>query len=158
MDSWVFFQYPSGTAPEGDGRFLGDLRDDEVRIVLSYTQARRYARGEPAIRQRDHDHSLYVITAGRFEVFKLAAPGARQTIVLWPGDFFGLLSFLDHQPASTDVRAVDDSEAVVLTPTGFDRLRLAYPQLAVRFVLHLARLVSLRLREHERSSTAPGEL
>src|SRR5688572_15431466 len=99
MDSWVFFQYPSGTAPEGDGRFLGDLRDDEVRIVLSYTQARRYARGEPAIRQRDHDHSLYVITAGRFEVFKLAAPGARQTIVLWPGDFFGLLSFLGHQPA-----------------------------------------------------------
>ena len=130
MDSSVFFQYPSGT--EGDGRFLGDLRDDEVRIVLSYTQARRYARGEPAIRQKDHDHSLYVITAGRFEVFKHTAPGARQAMLL--------------------------CEAVVLTPTGFDRLRLAHPQLAVRFVLHLARIVSLRFREHERSSTAPGEL
>jgi len=56
------------------------------------------------------------------------------------------------------VRALDDSEAVVLTPAGLDRFRLAQPQLALRFVLHLARIVSLHFREHEHSSTAPGEL
>ena len=108
VDPSTFFQNPSDA--EGNGRFLGDLRDDEVRAVLSYTQARRYPRGE------------------------------------------------HHQPSSTDVRAVDDSEVVVLSPTGFDRLRLAQPQLALRLVIHLARIVSLRFREHERSLTAPSEL
>jgi CRP-like cAMP-binding protein len=107
MDSSAYFQYPSDT--EGSDRFLRDLRDDEVRAVLSYTQARRYSRGEQA-------------------------------------------------PSPTSVRAVDDSEVVVLSPTGFDRLRLAQPQLALRLVLHLARIVSLRFRKHERSLTAPGEL
>jgi CRP-like cAMP-binding protein len=156
MDSSAFFQYPSDT--EGNRRFLGDLRDDEVRAVLGYTQARRYPRGELAIREGNIENSLFVITAGRFEVVKHTTHGARRTTFLQAGEIFGVLSFLDHQPSSTGVRAVDDSEVVVLTPTGFDRLRLAQPQLALRFVLHLARTVSLRFREYERSLTALGEL
>ena len=156
MDSSAFFQYPSDT--EGNRRFLGDLRDDEVRAVLGYTQARRYPRGEPAIREGSIENSLFVITAGRFELVKHTTHDARRTTALQAGEIFGVLSFLDHQPSSTGVRAVDDSEVVVLTPTGFDRLRLAQPQLALRFVLHLARTVSLRFREYERSLTALGEL
>jgi CRP/FNR family transcriptional regulator, cyclic AMP receptor protein len=156
MDSSAFFQYPSDT--EGNGRFLGDLRDDEVRAVLSYTQARRYPRGEQAIREGDRENGLFVITAGRFEVVKRTPYKTSRTTVLQAGEIFGVQSFLDHQPSSTNVRAVDDSEVVVISPTGFDRLRLAQPQLALRLVLHLARIVSLRFRKHERSPTAPGEL
>ena len=156
MDPSAFFQYPSDT--ESSGRFLGDLRDDEVRTILSYTQARRYTRGQTAIRVGDIPNSLFVITAGRFEVVKRTPYGARRTAVLQAGEIFGLLSFLDHHPSSANVRAVDDSEVVVLSPTGFDRLRLAQPQLALRLVLHLARVFSLRFREQERSLTSPGEL
>jgi CRP-like cAMP-binding protein len=159
MDSSAFFQYPGGSAASaGNARFLGDLRDDEIRAVLSYTQARRYAGGEPALREGDIDHSLYAITRGRFEVVRHTAGGARRTALLRPGEIFGESNFLDHRPSSIDLRAVDDSEVVVLTPTGLDRLRLAQPQLALRFVLHLARIVSSRFREHERSPGAPGEL
>ena len=46
MDSSVFFQYASCTASEGDGRFLGDLRNDEVRIVLSEHERSSTAPGE----------------------------------------------------------------------------------------------------------------
>ena len=155
MDSSAFFQYPSDT--EGNGRFLGDLRDDEVRVVLSYTQARRYPRGEAAIREGDIQNSLFLITAGRFEVEKHTPYGVRRTTILQVGEIFGLQSFLNYQPSSASVRAVDDSEVVVLSPTGFDQLRLAQPQLALRLVLQLARIISLRFREHERSLTAPGE-
>lgn len=156
MDSSAFFQYPSDT--QGNGRFLGDLRDDEVRALLSYTQARRYPRGEAAISEGDIQNSLFVITAGRFEVVKRSPYGAGLTTVLQAGEIFGVLSFLDHRPSSTNVRALEDSEVVVLSPNGFDRLRLAQPQLALRLALHLARIVSLRFREHERDLTAPGEL
>jgi CRP-like cAMP-binding protein len=102
IDSSAFFQYPSDTA--GDARFLGDLREDEIRAVLSYTQARRYPQGEPAIREGDIEKSLFVITEGRFEIVKRAAYGARRTTVLQPGEIFGVLTFLDHQPTSTGAR------------------------------------------------------
>jgi hypothetical protein len=45
MDSSVFFQYASCTATEGDGRLLGDLRN-EVRIVLSGHERSSTAPGE----------------------------------------------------------------------------------------------------------------
>jgi CRP-like cAMP-binding protein len=77
---------------------------------------------------------------------------------LRPGDIFGELAFFDHQPRSADIRAVDDSEAIIMTSTGFDRLRLAQPQLALRFVLHLGRVVSLRFRQHDHRLAALGEL
>jgi CRP-like cAMP-binding protein len=48
--------------------FLARLYDDEVATVLSYAQSRRYASGEMAIRHGELDRSLFVITAGRFEV------------------------------------------------------------------------------------------
>ncbi len=163
MDSSAFFQYPSGAAPAEPGsasnlRFLGDLREDEVRDVLSYTQARRYARDELAIRQGDTDHSLYVITAGCFEVVQPVTAGSQRKALLRPGDIFGELAFFDHQPWSADVRAVDDSEALVITSTGFDRLRLRQPQLALRFVLRLGRVVSLRFRRHDLRLSTLDEL
>ncbi len=162
MDPSIFFQYPSDTESADSGsasdiRFLGDLREDEIRSVLGYTQARRYARGELAIRQGDTDHSLYLITAGSFEVVGPAAGGPERKAMLLPGDIFGELAFFDHQPRSADVRAVEGSEAVVMTSTGFDRLRLAQPQLALRFVIHLGRVVSLRFRQHDHRLSALGE-
>lgn len=153
MDASIFFRYPGEpadtAAASNSVRFLSELREDELRDVLGYTQARRYSRGEAAMRRGDTDRSLYVVTAGSFEVVERT----RRTL-LRPGDIFGELAFFDHQPQSADVRAVQDSEAVVMTPTGFDRLRLAQPQLALRFALLLGRVVSMRFRGHDRSLAA----
>lgn len=164
-DVWIpwLFQYPGRTpstasGSEGNVRLLGALREDEVRDVLSYTQARRYSRGDLAIRQGDTDHGLYVIMAGCLEVVGPSVAASRRKALLQRGDIFGELAFFDHQPRSTDVRAIDDSEVVVMTATGFDRLRLHQPQLALQFVLHLGRVVSLRCRRHDLHSTALNEL
>lgn len=162
MDSSIFFQYPDGDGdgsgrPAGSVRFLDDLLEDELATLLSYTQTRQYARDEVVIRRGDTDRGLYVVTAGRFEVVAPVAGRHRRKALLRPGDIFGELAFFDHRPRSADVRAVEDSEAVVMTTTGFDRLRLAHPQLALRFALHLGRVVSLRFREQGSRLAALGE-
>jgi hypothetical protein len=45
------------------------------------------------------------------------------------------------------VRAVEDSEALIMTPAAFDRLRLTHPRLALCFALDLGRIPSVRFRE-----------
>lgn len=109
MDSSAFFQYPSGTAFANSGSasnlwFLRNLREDEVRDVWGYTQARRYTGGELAIRQRYTDRGLYVATAGCFEIVEPATDSSRRKTLLQPGDIFGELAFFDHQPRSADLR------------------------------------------------------
>jgi len=78
--------------------------------------------------------------------------------VFEPGDMFGELAFFDNQPRSADVRAIDDSEALIMTPAGFDRLRLANSRLAVRFVMDLGRILSVRFREYNTRLAALAEL
>jgi CRP-like cAMP-binding protein len=129
--------------------FLAALDEDEIGTVLSYTQWRRYARGEVAIRAGEDERSLYVITAGRFAVWIVSSGGRRRAAILQPGDLFGELAFFDGQPRSADVEAIEDSEARIMTPAGFDRLRLTHPRLALCFVMDLGRILSMRFRQHD---------
>jgi hypothetical protein len=56
------------------------------------------------------------------------------------------VGFFDGLPRSADVVALDDAEALVLTPAAFQRLRLTHPRLALRFVLDLGRILGERFR------------
>lgn len=157
MDSSGFFPYPDAVRQQTAG-FLANLYEDEVATVLSYTQSRRYASGELAIRVGDTDRSLHIVTAGRFEGLVPAARGLQRARLFQPGDIFGELAFFDGQPRTADVRALEDAEALIMTPAGFDRLRLTEPRLALYFVLDLGRVLSMRFREYNRRLAALGEV
>lgn len=151
----VFFEDTDHAETAG---FLAGLYDDEVATVLDYTQSRRYARDEFAVRHGERDRSLFIITAGSFAVLVPTPDGPRRIRVLHPGDIFGDLAFFDGTPRSADVRALEDVEALIMTPAGFDRLRLAQPRLALCFALDLGRMLSVRFREHDRRLAALGQL
>jgi len=138
--------------------FLAHLHDDEVEDVLAFTQARRYRPGEYAVRQGEQDNSLFIVAAGTFEVIVNSRGGAQKAGVLNRGDIFGELSFFDGEPRSADIRAVAAGETLVLTRTGFDRLRVAQPRLALMLTLDLGRVLSLRFRAHNRKLAALGRL
>jgi CRP-like cAMP-binding protein len=158
MDSSVFFPYPTDVPSSATTGFLGYLYEDEVATILSYTQSRRFAVGEPAIHRGETDRSLYVVTRGRFEALVPGSRGVQRARIFEPGDIFGELAFFDKEPRSADVRATEDAEVMMLTPDGFDRLRLAHPRLALLFVLDLGRVLSLRFRDYNRRLAALNEL
>jgi CRP-like cAMP-binding protein len=149
MKTSPFFDYPADvTSARAD--FLGHLHEDEIARVLSYMQSRRYAPGDLVIHRGEHDRSLYIITRGQFEVV-LENRGRRKKVqVFRPGDIFGELAFFDGEPRSAEVRAITESEALVMTPAGFDRLRLADPRLSLAFVMDLGRVLSGRFRDFNR--------
>jgi CRP-like cAMP-binding protein len=137
----------SGDAAAAVGRgFLADLHEDELAVVLEYTQARYYARGAHAVHEGELDRSFFIISHGSFEVVVPTAGGPKQVRTLEAGDLFGEVAFFDGRPRSADVVALEDSEALVLTQAAFQRLRLAHPRLALYFVLELGRIVSERFR------------
>jgi CRP/FNR family cyclic AMP-dependent transcriptional regulator len=152
-----FFRYP-GHESVAASAFLAHLDEDEVEELLTYTQARRYRTGDYAVRQGARDTSLFIIAEGKFEVLVNGPQGAQKAGLLDPGDIFGELSFFDGEPRSADIRALVESETLVLTPTGFDRLRVNRPRLALMLTLDLGRVLSLRFRSHNRKLAALGRL
>lgn len=158
MDASAFFRYPEEEVRAAANAFLANLAEDDVATVLRFMQSRRYRAGELAARAGDHDRSLFIIVDGRFEVLAAGPSGPVRAQVLQPGEIFGELSFFDREPRSADVRAAVDGGALVLTPTGFDRLRVVQPRLALFLVLDLARVLSLRFRAANRMLTGMGRL
>jgi CRP-like cAMP-binding protein len=126
--------------------FLADLHEADLAVVLEYTQARLYAPGEFAVREGEVDRSFFIISRGSFEVLVSTNEGAQRVRVLQPGDLFGEVGFFDGLPRSADVVALEEAEALVLTQTAFQRLRLTHPRLALRFVLDLGRILGERFR------------
>ncbi len=156
MNNSAFFALPDETIQPSDG-FLAGLHDDEVAAILSFMQARRYIHEEVAIRQGDAERSLFVVTTGRFEVLVPSPQGPRRMRLAQAGDIFGELAFFDGQSRSAEVRAFGAAEALMLTPTDFERLRVAQPTLALLFVMDLGRVISQRYRAYSARLAALGE-
>jgi CRP-like cAMP-binding protein len=136
------------TSPDIDVErgFLADVHEADLAVILDYTQARLYAEGEFAVHEGELDRSFFIISRGSFEVLVPTADGPQPVRVLESGDLFGEVAFFDGKPRSADVLAREEAEALVLTQAAFQRLRLAHPRLAVRFVLDLGRVLSERFR------------
>jgi CRP-like cAMP-binding protein len=126
--------------------FLADLDEADRSVVLEYTQARLYASGEYAVRRGEVDRSFFIISRGSFEVLVPTDAGLQRVRVLEAGDLFGEVGFFDGLPRSADVVALEEGEALVLTQSAFQRLRLVHPRLALRFVLDLGRVLGERFR------------
>jgi CRP-like cAMP-binding protein len=126
--------------------FLADLHEADLAVVLQYTQARLYAPGDFAVHEGEVDRSFFIIWHGSFEVLVPSDEGPQRVRLLEPGDLFGEVAFFDGLPRSADVVALEEAEALVLTQTAFQRLRLTHPRLALRFVLDLGRILGERFR------------
>jgi CRP-like cAMP-binding protein len=136
-------------APDGEPSqrgFLADLHEADLAVVLQYTQARLYAPGDVAVHVGEVDRSFFIISRGSFEVLLPTDDGPRRVRLLEPGDLFGEVGFFDGLPRTADVVALEEAEALVLTATAFQRLRLTHPRLALRFVLDLGRILGERFR------------
>lgn len=77
--------------------------------------------GVPIVEQGDSGKSVYIVASGSVKVFTTLLSGERVDLAqLWPGDFFGEMSFLTGRPRSATVETAEDSLVLEVTE---DKLR-----------------------------------
>ena len=102
--------------------------------------------GEVVYEEGDPAHELFVVASGRLHAFKPSQSANVPLAELLPGEFFGDMSFIDMQPRSATVRAV---EPTVLWRMSSSSLREAYLRdlkCYTLVVMNIAREMSRRLR------------
>ena len=111
------------------------------RTLLSQLAARggsrTFARNELLIVEGDVSDSLYILIDGQLKVFTQDDKG-RELIynILLPGEFFGEM-FLDGGARSASVKAVIDSQCVVVDESAIRDFMRSYPEFAECLVLKL---------------------
>lgn len=125
-------------------QLFAGLTDEELATLTEAKQVRRYPKNTTIINEGDTTDALYLISSGKVKVVRTLDGGKEVVIsVLGPGDYFGEMSLIDHEPRSASVVTREDSEIIMLYREMFTRLLLANPQLAVNIMKGLCQ----RLRD-----------
>jgi hypothetical protein len=97
--------------------------------AYGYLSLRLYYAGTEVFREGDAGDSVYVVDRGRLQavVGSARSGGERHVAYLGPGDLFGELAALDEPRRPVTVRAVEESNLLVVQAQGFKTLIQKFP-------------------------------
>lgn len=102
--------------------------------------------GDTVFKEGDPGTEMYIIQAGKVEVYNDTPQGRVSVSVMEKGDFFGEMALLDGVPHAAAAQALEDVELIEINSTLFDRMIKGNAEIAVRML----RKLSIRLRESNR--------
>jgi CRP/FNR family transcriptional regulator, cyclic AMP receptor protein len=125
---------------------FSELSRRDLKRLAAGTISRNFAKGDIIVKEGEQAIAFYLMCTGRAEVVK-GVDGSRPRVLgtLGPSDFFGDMALLDGYLRSATVRALEDTECLVLTRWDFLAEVHTNPSIAV----HMLPVLSRRLRDEE---------
>jgi CRP/FNR family transcriptional regulator, cyclic AMP receptor protein len=122
---------------------FADLPDEDLRRLSKLVVQRQYKAGEIIVRENEAGVAFYVVASGRVEAVRgLGGPNEQVMATFGPEDFFGEMALFDNQVRSTSVRAIEDTECLVLTSWDFRaELQAGNCRIAIALLSVLARRI-----------------
>lgn len=119
-----------------------NLQTEELEHLSTLLRSRRYSKGEVIFHQGDVGTALYILRKGQVNI-RLSSDDGKEVILalLDRGDVFGELALLDDEPRSTDAVAREEADLLSLQREDFRKFLDARPQVAMRLLSALSRLV-----------------
>jgi len=121
---------------------------EEVRVLAGYLREKAFPAATVIIQEGRRASSLAFIEEGVVTIQKedTGAP-ERHIIDLTRDAVIGEIAFFDSEPRSATVVAKTDVRLLVMTREHFDALAKTYPQLAIKVLFFIGRVLSRRLRQ-----------
>ncbi|WP_051329496.1 Crp/Fnr family transcriptional regulator [Geminicoccus roseus] len=138
-------------------RWFRMLSRDELREVYREGVVISLPKGRTVFRTGDTSSDIYILISGRIAISTTGLSGREIGFRQYgPADAFGELAALDGKPRSANAKAMQASQLLRISPSGFRRLLATYPSVAEEVLKSLARLVrALSDRIAENSARAP---
>ena len=122
------------------------LSRGQLKLVMRILHERKYLGGETVFNETEPGAGLYIIESGRVIISKRLETA--EPIVLAEfvkGNFFGELALIEEIPRSATATAVEATTLLAFPKPDLDHLINRQPQLAVKILYNLSRLIAQRL-------------
>jgi extracellular factor (EF) 3-hydroxypalmitic acid methyl ester biosynthesis protein len=120
------------------------LTPNDWALVADKASRVNFRKDQTLIHRGKKSNGVYLLVKG---VARVQIPSQAAAPEIGPGEVCGEMSFLDDVPASANVIAQEDLEALYLDRPTLESLFELFPHLASRFYRSLATNLSHRLRE-----------
>jgi glutaminase len=124
------------------------LNEQQIQLLKSIVEERRYGAGETIIREGDAADAVYLLAEGLVSVCLVLKNGSgrRRLSTIVPGLAFGELALLDGGRRSADVIAVEPTLCCVLPIAKLNVLATEHPEIRSQLIINIGRELSARLR------------
>jgi len=125
-----------------------DLSQEELKQVADCVEVRDYEPGTLIFAENSPRRRLYMIYEGEVELVKEAPVGEPKRLAFFGKyDFLGEGALMDEYPHSTSARALLKTTTLVMSRQAFDQLCHKHPEICVRLLSRVARVIARRMRQ-----------
>jgi CRP/FNR family transcriptional regulator, cyclic AMP receptor protein len=126
---------------------LEDLDNEELAKISKIIQKSTYKKGEYIFKEKETTKGLYLIQSGTVEISKVTPDGWKQTLAVFTkGHFFGELSILEKRKHEAFALAAENTEILLLSKEGFEKLEKAESPIAFKIMRQIALVMCRNLR------------
>ena len=123
-------------------RLFDGLSESALEDLSKRCRWRKYQPDEQVIDRNSDSRDLYLIVEGRVRVVNYSVTGREVTFdEREEGEYFGELAALDGEPRSANVIALNKLNVACLSQEDFNRLLLEHPQVTLKILNGLAKIV-----------------
>ena len=110
-----------------------NLQKNEIDLIARSTRLDSFPAGKAIIREGRVGAAFFIVVSGRVEVIReIDGPTPVVVATFGPGDFFGEISTFKHSPRSASVRALEDTQCLVIWRADFEGFISRFPEAAAQ--------------------------
>lgn len=138
---------------------FSDLASDERAAIAARCRWHRHGAGQQVVGHLDTSHDVFFVIAGRVRVLVHSRSGKQVSYRdIGPGQMFGEFAALDGEARSATVLALSDCLLASLDDKAFQEVVLEHPEVTLRLLRHLTRLVRFYSERVRELATLPVEI
>lgn len=128
-------------------RVFAGLEGTDLK-TLSDVVVRRHVSADTVICQEGEiEHEFYILNKGTVAITQQLGREERFLAAMGSGEFFGEMALLEHKPRVATVRALEESELLVITEETFGKVVARNPVVALTILRQISK--SLRRTDHQ---------
>jgi CRP-like cAMP-binding protein len=121
---------------------FAELDKDDIDRIAKSAVVRDFQKGDVIVRENEAGVALYIIGRGSVEVIKgLGTSNEQKLAELTDGSFFGEMALFDNHVRSASVRAIENTQCIVITKWDFNAELSQNADLAMKLLAVLARRI-----------------
>lgn len=122
--------------------------EEELKEISKYLDYQTYSKGDVLFEEGDPGDKIFFIVKGRVDLFRVGNFGNPVKVAVSnEGTPLGELSFFSSHLHSSKGVASKETKALVLSQENYEKLKSEDPQLAVKLLEEIARVIAERLKQ-----------
>jgi CRP-like cAMP-binding protein len=111
------------------------LSEEELSIVAAVLKPLDIKKGDSVFKEGDAGEDMFIFLSGALSAFGTQSDGTQRWLFdIEPGEFFGEMSIIAHEPRSATINAVSDSVVMIFRETDFFRIISENPVIGLKIL------------------------